>query len=129
MTPDPRWLEILKASGWQRAAIAIACGALLWANHRGWLPPFDLWIVQLATAAMVICGSLALASFANKSAIQIEKWRVSLAEYWALRHSIEMLNRHETGSLKEPSGDESNYNSTPSFQCRWNPEIHSDNHD
>jgi hypothetical protein len=40
------WLEILKASGWQTAAIAIACGALLWVNHRGWLPPFDLWVVQ-----------------------------------------------------------------------------------
>jgi hypothetical protein len=99
MTPDPRWLEILKASGWQTAAIAIACGALLWANHEGWLP-FDLLMVQLAAAAMVICGSLALASFASKSAIQIGKWRANLTEHWALRHSIETLNPEETAFLK-----------------------------
>ena len=100
MTPDPRWLEILKASGWQTAAIAIACGALLWANHEFWLPPFDLWMVQLAAAAMVICSLLALASFASNSAIQIEKWCASLKEHRALRHSIETLNGNEMAFLK-----------------------------
>jgi hypothetical protein len=57
-------------------------------------------VVQLATVAMVICGSLALASFASKSAIQIEKWRASLKEHWALRHCIETLNADETAFLK-----------------------------
>jgi hypothetical protein len=99
MTPDPRWLEILKASGWQTAAIAIASGALLWANHESWLP-LDLWMVQLAAAAMAICGFLTLASFANKSAIQIEKWRASVKEHWALRDSIEALNPDEMAFLK-----------------------------
>ena len=100
MTPDPRWLEILKASGRQTAAIAIACGALLWANYEGWLPPLDPWMVQLAAAAMVICGLLALASLTSNSAIQIGKWRASLKEHWALRHSIETLNPDETAFLK-----------------------------
>jgi hypothetical protein len=35
MTPDPRWLEILKASGPQTACIALAFGGLLWADHAG----------------------------------------------------------------------------------------------
>jgi hypothetical protein len=91
---------ILKASGSQTAAIAIACGALLWANYEGWLPAFDLWVVQLLTVAMVICGSLALASLASKLPIQIENWHASFKEHRELRHSIETLNADETAFLK-----------------------------
>jgi hypothetical protein len=29
MAPDPRWLEILKASGWQTTALAVASGLFL----------------------------------------------------------------------------------------------------
>jgi hypothetical protein len=100
MTPDPRWLEILKASGWQTAAIAIACALLLWADHAHWLPRFDPWMVQLTAAAMIICGLLALASFASNSAIQIANWSSSIKEWRALRHSIATLNPNETAFLK-----------------------------
>jgi hypothetical protein len=96
MTPDPRWLEILKASGWQTAAIAIACALLLWADHAHWLPPLETWMVQLAAAAMVICGLLALASAASNSAAQISKWRADFKEWSDLRHSLETLNADET---------------------------------
>ena len=40
-TPDPRWLELLKASGWQTVAIAVAVGVFLLAAHWGWLPPLE----------------------------------------------------------------------------------------
>jgi superinfection exclusion protein B len=63
MTPDPRWLEILKASGWQTGAIAIACGLFLLAAHWGLLPPLDPWMTQLAVAGLLLFGCLALASF------------------------------------------------------------------
>jgi len=33
MTPDPRWLEILKASGGQTLAVAVACALLLLGAH------------------------------------------------------------------------------------------------
>src|SRR5215471_15769345 len=65
MAPDPRWLEILKARGSQTAAVAIACGLLLWADRTHLVPTLEPWMVQLAVAAMVICGLLALASFAT----------------------------------------------------------------
>lgn len=78
MTPDPRWLEILKASGWQTAAISLACGVMLWASHKGWLPPFEPWLVQIVAAAMVICRFLALASFISNATIQIGKWSPAL---------------------------------------------------
>ena len=101
MTPDPRWLEILKASGWQTAAISLGCGALLWASHKGWLPPFEPLLVQLVAAAMVICGFLALASFLSNATIQIGKQIASLKEWLALRHSIRTLNTEEIAFLKE----------------------------
>jgi hypothetical protein len=100
MTPDPRWLEILKASGWQTAAISLGCGALLWASQAGWLPPFESWLVQLAAAAMVICGLLALASFISNATIQIGLWINSLKKWLALRHSIRTLNTEEIAFVK-----------------------------
>lgn len=62
MAPDPRWLEILKASGWQMAALAAACGLFLLIAHWGWLPPLDAWMIQLSIFVLLICGFLALAS-------------------------------------------------------------------
>jgi hypothetical protein len=62
MSPDPRWLEILKASGWQTGAVAAACGLFLLIAHWGWLPPLDAWMIQLAVIVFLICGFLAVAS-------------------------------------------------------------------
>ncbi|MCA6114959.1 superinfection exclusion B family protein [Bradyrhizobium sp. WSM 1738] len=61
--PDPRWLEILKASGWQTAAVSAACGLFLLFARWSWLPPLDPWMIQLAAIAGLICGFLAIASF------------------------------------------------------------------
>jgi membrane glycosyltransferase len=98
--PDPHWLELLKASGWQTAAGAIACGALLWANHNGWFPDaFNSWVGPIAVA-MAICGSLALASLASRLEIQVKNWHASFNENRELRHSIETLNAGETAFLK-----------------------------
>ncbi|WP_454641591.1 hypothetical protein [Bradyrhizobium liaoningense] len=100
MTPDPRWLEILKASGWQTAALASAAGLLLWADRAGWLPSFEPWMVQAAAAVMVVCGLLALASFASNAVAQIGKWKESIASWSALWHSIKTLNAAETAFLR-----------------------------
>jgi hypothetical protein len=76
MTPDPRWLEILKASGWQTAAIAAACGLFLLAGCWDWLPPLDAWMIQLAAFALLLSGFLALASFisATLKFFPVQKW-------------------------------------------------------
>jgi hypothetical protein len=63
MTPDPRWLEILKASGWQTLAIAAACSAFLLIGRWGWLPTLDPWMILAATFGLLLTGFLALASF------------------------------------------------------------------
>jgi hypothetical protein len=100
MTPDPRWLEILKASGWQTAALATAAGLLLWLNRAGWLPPFEPWMVQAIAVVMVVCGLLALASFASNTVVQIGKWAECIKNWSSLRHAIETLNPAEAAFLK-----------------------------
>jgi hypothetical protein len=65
VTPDPKWLEILKASGWQTTAGAFAFGLFLLANYRGWLPPFDPWMIQLSALGFLLCGCLAVGSIGS----------------------------------------------------------------
>ena len=62
MTPDPRWLELLKASGFQTGAVAVACATLLFLGRWEFFPPFDTWVIYVLFVAMVVCASLALAS-------------------------------------------------------------------
>lgn len=80
MTPDPRWLEILKASGWQTAAIAAACGVFLTLAHWRWLPALDPWMIQLAVFSLLVSGFLAAASLINAvlKFFPVQKWIV----YW-----------------------------------------------
>src|SRR5262249_2288183 len=59
---DPRWLEILKASGWQTAAIAAPCFLVLAADRFGLIPKLDPWMVQVTAVAMATCALLAVAS-------------------------------------------------------------------
>jgi hypothetical protein len=62
MTLDPRWLEILRASGWHTAAIAAACGLFLLAGHWEWLPPLEGWIIQVAAFGFLLSGCLTFAT-------------------------------------------------------------------
>jgi hypothetical protein len=50
MTPDPKWLEILKASGWQTTALAVAFGLFILAGRTGWLSSLDPWMIQLGAS-------------------------------------------------------------------------------
>jgi len=63
MSPDPRWLEILKSSGGQSFAAAVAAGALLIANAWVWIPPLPDWAIQVSALSLVLFGGLALVSF------------------------------------------------------------------
>jgi hypothetical protein len=69
-------LEILKASGGQSAAAALACGLFLLIAHWGWLPPLDSWVVLATTFGLLLFGFLAVASLLaaiNRSA-GIHEW-------------------------------------------------------
>ncbi len=79
---DPRWLEILKASGWQTSALTVASGLFLMLVKAKIIPITDspLWIA-LPALGMLVFGCLALASIgeglnrAIKPAARFEKWR------------------------------------------------------
>lgn len=76
VTPDARWLEILKASGWQTAGIAVACGVFLWLSLAGVFGPVDPLVTQLVAFAGLVSGFLALASFiiATLKFFPVQKW-------------------------------------------------------
>ncbi len=57
MTPDPKWLEILKDSD-DRLAVAIACGLFLLADHFGCLPPLADWVTPLAWFGFFLFSAL-----------------------------------------------------------------------
>ena len=64
-TPDPRWLEILKASGGQVFALAAASGTFLLLTYLEWIPHSEDWIIVLAMALMLLAGFLWLVSVVN----------------------------------------------------------------
>ena len=72
MILDSKWLEILKASGWQTTAIAAACGLFLLLARWGWLPPLAPWMVQIAAFGLVLCGLLAVTAILSST--PVKKW-------------------------------------------------------
>ena len=62
VVPDPKWLALLKATGWQTAGLAAACGVFLWLTNNGTLPKPDTWVIQVVAFAGLICAGLALGS-------------------------------------------------------------------
>jgi len=90
MAPDPRWLEILKASGWQTAAIAIACGLFLLIARAGWLPSLEPWMTTVAVVGLLLCGCLAISSFLSAlfKFVPVQIWIVHWAELRRQKHSV-----------------------------------------
>lgn len=96
--PDSKWLEILKASGWQTAAIAIACGLFLLAVHSEWLPPLDARITLLVAFFMLLCGCLACASFLSAffRFFPIQKWLVHWFNIYRAKRDLRDYIQHMT---------------------------------
>jgi hypothetical protein len=57
MTPDPKWLDVLKDSD-DRLAVAIACGLFLLVGHWGWLPSLADWVNPLAWFGLLLFGCM-----------------------------------------------------------------------
>jgi hypothetical protein len=82
---DPRWLEILKASGWQTWALATAAGLLLYGNSKKLLPvTLEPWQLQAATAVFVICGCLWLASVGASLVKAAQAPRAKIGQLWVI---------------------------------------------
>jgi|SRR5882762_1135013 len=60
---DPKWLEILKASGWQTAAVTAASATILYLNAKKRLPvALDSWVIQAAEVGVLVFGFLTVSS-------------------------------------------------------------------
>jgi len=63
MGADPKWLEILKASGWQTTGLTAASATILYLNAKKRLPLApDSWVVQAAEVSVVVFGLLTIFS-------------------------------------------------------------------
>jgi len=86
MSVDPRWLQILKASGWQTTAVAGAAAVLIYANLKKLLPtPLDPWMIQTAEVAFVVCVCLTLASVGQSVVKASKGLQAKLDRLWAIR--------------------------------------------
>ena len=83
--PDPKWLELLKASGPQAAALALACLLLFVAPKWGILEPLPSWVGIFTFFFGVLAAALALFSFLSSAYtfIPLHKW----ANYYYTRRN------------------------------------------
>lgn len=90
MTPDPRWLEILKASGWQTGAVAFASGSFLFLGKASVIPPLEPWMIHLATITLLVCGFLAAASFISAALkfFSPQRWIIRKIKLWRARNDL-----------------------------------------
>lgn len=88
MVPDPKWLEILKASNWQTAAIAVASGLLVYGNAEQLLPiRLEPWMIQAAVVALVVSSCLSLAGILSTAVKSPQGPRAKLGNWFAQRRA------------------------------------------
>ena len=89
---DPKWLEILKASGWQTTALAIACGLIVVLVKSGVIPTTNspLWIALPAIGALIF-GCLSLAAMGSALAKIVKP--VAIFDRWRLKRHTERAVR------------------------------------
>jgi hypothetical protein len=60
MTPDPKWLEAIKPGSDTALALTLGFGLCLLSIHLGWIPKPTIWIIQLLSFGLIICGCFTL---------------------------------------------------------------------
>ena len=92
---DPRWLEILKASGWQTTALAIACVLIVVLVKYEVIPTTEspYWIAVPAICGVILwCLALAAMGSASVKAIKpvarFNRWRLRRYQVKAAREYI-----------------------------------------
>ncbi len=68
-------LDLIKSSGWQTAAAAVALGALLWFVQAKVLPPFEQsWIIHVVAFGFLLCVALTIAAICSTLAKPVRGW-------------------------------------------------------
>jgi hypothetical protein len=97
------WLELLKASGWKTGPIAVACGVFLLATRAGWLPPLAPWMILWAAFVFLLCGFMALASFAQAvfTFFPVHAWFVHWVTIWREKRAVRAYIPYMTSKERE----------------------------
>jgi len=107
MTPDPKWLDILKASGWKTGAITFAAALLLYGNAKRLFPlSLEPWVVETLIVVGVACACLTLASLGSAT-VKVYKPQSKLARLVAIRrakHQVAKGIPHMTPKEREIVG-------------------------
>lgn len=102
ITPDPRWLEILKASGWQTSALAIASIVVL-ALVKNEMIPTDgsIYWIAIPSVSAIVFGFLAIASITSEIIkitqpwMHIDQWRAKRKEQQVVRNYIPHMTKKD----------------------------------
>lgn len=82
MGPDPKWLDILKASGWQFGCLALGAWFAVIANKNGWLPvQLDQTFIQFTMLGAIALSALWVASVGSTAT----KWSAAPIS-WIKKH-------------------------------------------
>ena len=60
-----KYVDLLKASGWQTGTIALAAGMFLYLSQAGVLPPMEPWMLLIGWVVVFLFGALSAASLAT----------------------------------------------------------------
>ncbi len=101
-----KWLEILKASGWQTGALATAFGLFIVMVNVEIIPTTSspLWIALPAVAGLV-CLFLSLAAIGEaltklfKPGLQFSMWRIRRSEQKEVREYIPYMNENDKRTI------------------------------
>ena len=88
---DPKWLEILKASGWQTTALAVSCILIVVLIEQNLIPSTNnpLWIAVPSIGAVIFTFlSLATLAKAVKLGVRIEQWNLKRQKVKEVREFI-----------------------------------------
>ncbi len=91
MSPDPKWLELLKASGWQTLAIATGCSLTYALISRGIIPNPGALAILFVVVLGLICACLTLPNILSRLArtFPILKWIKNWESARRARRSLE----------------------------------------
>lgn len=100
---DPKWLELLKASKPQAAALAVACFMLLAGPHWGWVPALPDWVAIPAFFVGVLCAGLVIFSLGSAAYtfFPVHKWIIYYHRHRGEAQHTERYIEHMTPKERE----------------------------
>ncbi len=90
---DPKWLEILKASGWQTTALTMACVIIVVLVRQGTIPTTNspLWVTVPFIAGLIF-GFLSLAAIGDALAKALEPSKRIKQWFWKRKKIKDVSN-------------------------------------